>query len=98
METTSFILGVGTVILVLMAVFTFVNYMAIKALKKSFEIDQIGNQQVIQDLYSTNETTEGRLDDRISQVEDGLYRHIDSRVDKVINELERIKRTYIKEY
>ncbi len=27
-----------------------------------------------------------------------LYSYTDSRVDKVINELERIKRTYIKEY
>ena len=89
METTSFILGVGTVILVLMAVFTFVNYMAIKALKKSFEIDQIGNQQVIQDLYNTNKTTQDQLDDRISKVEDGLYRHIDSRVDKLTNQIEK---------
>ena len=89
METTSFILGVSAVILVLMAVFTFVNYMAIKALKKSFEIDQIGNQQVIQDLYNTNETTQYQLDDRISKVEDGLYRHIDSRVDKLANQIEK---------
>jgi len=89
METTSFILGVGTVILVLMAVFTFVNYMAIKALKKSFEIDQIGNQQVIQDLYNINKTTQDQLDDRISKVEDGLYRHIDSRVDKLANQIEK---------
>lgn len=89
METTSFILGVGTVILVLMAVFTFVNYMAIKALKKSFEIDQIGNQQVIQDLYRTHETTSRQLDDRINAVEDGLYRHIDSRVDKLANQIEK---------
>ena len=98
METTSFILGVGAVILVLMAVFTFMNYITLKTLKKAFETDQINNQQVTQDLYKTNETTQGQLDDRINQVEDGLYRHIDSRVDKVINELERIKRTYIKEY
>jgi len=89
MEITSFILGVGTVILVLMAVFTFMNYITLKTLKKAFEIDQINNQQVTQDLYSVNERTRDTLEDRINQAEDGLYRHIDSRVDKLANQIEK---------
>lgn len=89
METTSFILGVSAVILVLMAVFTFVNYMTIKTLKKAFEMDQMHNQQSIQDLYRTNEITRDELDDSIHVVEDGLYRHIDSRVDKLANQIEK---------
>ena len=39
-----------------------------------------------------------RLNNNVISEIDKLYRYTDSRVDKVINELERIKRTYIKEY
>jgi len=98
MEITSFILGVCAVIVLLMIVGTSVNYMAFKTLKKDFDNYVTSTENVLKDIYRYNETRDQELHSRITETEQVTVRHTDSRVDKVINELERIKRTYIKEY
>lgn len=98
MELTSFVLGVCAVIVLLMIVGTSVNYMAFKTLKKDFDNYVNSTENVLKDIYKDIETTGNNLYSRIENVEQQGFRHTDSRVDKVINELERIKRNYIKEY
>ena len=88
MEITSFILGVCAVIVLIMVVGTFVNYMSTKSLKE--EINQLN--RVIENQYNESEKVRKDLtyymDSLHNQSESDMsevYRHIDSRVDKTIN-------------
>jgi len=87
METTSFILGVCAVIVIIMVVGTFVNYMTSMSLKK--EINNL--QRENENLYRELETKERQLydfgsglDQNLRDELEKLYRHIDSRVDKTV--------------
>ena len=101
MEITSFVLGVCAVIVLLMIVGTSVNYMTTKRLQ-----EQIRNlEKVIEDVDRARGQQHFEHIDYVDQLNNNaqdemnkLYAYTDSRVDKVINELERIKKTYIKEY
>ena len=86
MEITSFILGVAAVITVLMVVVTFMNLMEIKNLQKQINILQNIDEAIIRD----NNALERRcidytdlLNNNTQQELENLYRHIDSRVDKL---------------
>jgi len=88
MEITSFILGVCAVIVLMMVVGTFVNYMTTMSLKK--EINSL--QREIEHLHRDLETKETQLydfgnsqDQNLRDELEKLYRHIDSRVDKLDN-------------
>jgi uncharacterized membrane-anchored protein YhcB (DUF1043 family) len=90
MEITSFILGVCAVIVIMMVVGTLVNYMTIKSLKEELnaiqkELDYIQLQidKQTSELYDFGDTIDRN---RISEQEK-LYRHIDSRVDKAVDNL-----------
>ena len=98
MELTSFVLGVCAVIVIMMIVGTSVNYMAIKTLKKDFDNLNVSSSHEFEDIYRQREITNQEVYSRIDEVQQEGFRYTDSRVDKVINELERIKRNYIKEY
>ena len=98
MEITSFVLGVCAVIVVMMIVGTSVNDMAIKTLKKDFDNLNISSSHEFEDIYRQREITHQEVYSRFDEIKQEGFRYTDSRVDKVINELERIKRTYIKEY
>ena len=85
MEITSFILGVCAVIVIMMVVGTFVNYMKTMSLRKEIN----GLEREIENLYRDLETTERQLydfgsglDQNLRDELEKLYRHIDSRVDK----------------
>ena len=86
MEITSFILGVAAVITILMVVVTFMNFMEIKNLQKQINILQSIDEAIIRDNnalerrcidYST------QLDANLRQELENVYRHIDSRADKL---------------
>lgn len=86
MEITSFILGVAAVITILMVVVTFMNFMEIKNLQKQINILQNIDEAIIRDNnalerrcidYST------QLDANLRQELENVYRHIDSRADKL---------------
>ena len=101
MEITSFVLGVCAVIVLLMIVGTSVNYMTtkrlqeqIRNLEKGIEGETRDRSQQHKDCIDYTDTLNNNVVDELNK----LYSYTDSRVDKVINELERIKRTYIKEY
>jgi len=101
MEITSFVLGVCAVIVLLMIVGTFMNYMTTKRLQQQirnhdtwFEGETRIRSQQHNDCINYTDTINNNVVDELNQ----LKRYTDSRVDKVINELERIKKTYIKEY
>ena len=86
METTSFILGVAAVITIAMVVVTFMNYMEIKNLQKQINILQSIDEAIIRD----NNALEHRcidytdlLNNNTQRELENLYRHIDSRVDKL---------------
>lgn len=86
MEITSFILGVAAVITILMVVVTFMNFMEIKNLQKQINILQNIDEAIIRD----NNTLERRcidystqLDANLRQELENVYRHIDSRADKL---------------
>lgn len=98
MELTSFVLGVCAVIVLLMIVGTSVNYMALKTLKKDFDNYVHSTENVLKDIYKDIEGSKVDIYSHINDVERNGLSYADSRVDKVINELERIKRNYIKEY
>ena len=90
MEITSFILGVCTVIVLVMVVGTFVNYMSTKSLKE--EINQLN--RVIENQYNESEKIQKELTDYVDNLHNQsesdmseVYRHIDSRVDKTINNM-----------
>ena len=86
MEITSFILGVAAVITILMVVVTFMSFMEIKNLQKQINILQNIDEAIIRD----NNTLERRcidystqLDANLRQELENVYRHIDSRADKL---------------
>ena len=86
MEITSFILGVAAVITILMVVVTFMNFMEIKNLHKQIDILQSIDESIIRDNNalenrSTNYTDQ--LNNNTQRELENLYRHIDSRVDKL---------------
>ena len=83
MEITSFILGVLAVIAVGMVAITSVNYMAFKTLKKDFDNYVSSTERVLADIYRDNETQGQELHSRITETEQALVRHTDSRVDKL---------------
>ena len=74
MELTSFVLGVCAVIMLIVVVGTFGNYRLINTLMKD-------NDQLQKDLVNSYS--------EMSKIESKLYRHIDSRVDKVNDILTR---------
>ena len=75
METISFLLGVAAVITLVIVVVTFMNYMTIKNLIKDIR----NLEQVEQRLYDHS----NNLDQTFRQELETIYRHIDSRVDKL---------------
>ena len=86
MEITSFILGVAAVITILMVVVMFMNFMEIKNLQKQINILQSIDEAIIRD----NNALEHRcidytdlLNNNTQRELESLYRHIDSRVDKL---------------
>jgi low affinity Fe/Cu permease len=86
MEITSFILGVAAVITILMVVVTFINFMEIKNLQKQIDILKDIDEAIIRD----NNALENRyinytdlLNNNTQRELENLYRHIDSRVDKL---------------
>ena len=86
MEITSFILGVAAVITILMVVVMFMNFMEIKNLHKQIDILQNIDEAIIRDNNalenrSTNYTDQ--LNNNTQRELENLYRHIDSRVDKL---------------
>jgi len=88
MEITSFILGVCAVIVIMMVVGTFVNYMTTMSLKKEInylqkqlEYTQMDLEKKESQLYDFgNNIDRNRIDEQ-----EKIYRHIDSRVDKVVD-------------
>ena len=88
MEITSFILGVCAVIVIMMVVGTFVNYMTtmslkkeINSLQKQLEYTQMDLEKKESQLYDFgNNIDRNRIDEQ-----EKIYRHIDSRVDKVVD-------------
>ena len=88
MEITSFILGVCAVIVIMMVVGTFVNYMTTKSLKKEINSLQKQLEYTLMDLEKKesqlydfgNNIDRNRIDEQ-----EKIYRHIDSRVDKVVD-------------
>ena len=92
MEITSFILGVCAVIVVMMVVGTFVNYLTTKSLKK--EITDI--QKQLEYVHLDMDKKESQLWDGLNNIDRNLreegekiYRHIDSRVDKSVDGLSK---------
>ena len=86
MEITSFILGVAAVITILMVVVTFMNFIEVKNLQKQVNTLHNVDKTAALDLdirerncmdYST------QLDNNLRKELETLYRHIDSRVDKL---------------
>ena len=101
MEITSFILGVIAVIAVMMVAITSVNYMAFKTLKRDFDNYVSSTEKVLADIYRDNETQGQELHSRITETEQTLARHTDSRVDKLENKVYSdfdIKRTQSRQY
>ena len=75
METISFLLGVAAVITLVIVVVTFMNYVTIKNLIKDIR----NLEQVEQRLYDYSNS----LNQTFRQELETIYRHIDSRVDKL---------------
>ena len=75
METISFLLGVAAVITLVIVVVTFMNYVTIKNLIKDIK----NLEQVEQRLYDYSNS----LNQTFRQELETIYRHIDSRVDKL---------------
>ena len=92
MEITSFILGVCAVIVIMMVVGTLVNYMETKSLKKEInnlqkqlEYIQMDMEKKESQLYDFgNDLDRNRVDEQ-----EKIYRLIDSRVDKVVDNVSR---------
>ena len=83
MEITSFILGVLAIIAIMMVAITSVNYMAFKTLKRDFDNYVSSTEKVLADIYRDNETQGQHFHSRITETEQALARHTDSRVDKL---------------
>ena len=83
MEITSFILGVCAVIILMMVVGTFVNYMAIKTLKLQFDnLDKYANR-IEQDINQRVNTEMQDLSQSANNDDKEIIKYIDSRVDKL---------------
>ena len=101
MEITSFILGVLAVIAIAMVAITSVNYMAFKTLKRDFDNYVSSTERVLADIYKDNERQGQELHSRITDTEQALVRHTDSRVDKLESKIYSdfdIKRTQSRQY
>lgn len=101
MEITSFILGVLAVIAIMMVAITSVNYMAFKTLKRDFDNYVSNTERVFADIYKDNEFARQVLHSRITEVEENVVRHTDSRVDKLESKIYSdfdIKRTQSRQY
>jgi hypothetical protein len=86
MEITSFILGVAAVITILMVVVMFMNFMEIKNLHKQIDILQSIDESIIRDnnaLENRYVNYTDQLNNNTQRELENLYRHIDSRVDKL---------------
>jgi len=101
MEITSFILGVLAVIAIMMVAITSVNYMAFRTLKRDFDNYVSSTEKVLADIYRDNENVLNELHSRITEVENNVVRHTDSRVDKLESKIYSdfdIKRTQSRQY
>src|SRR6056300_826766 len=88
MEITSFILGVCAVIVIMMVVGTFVNYMSVKGLKEQLNVIERNIAQVDEARGKQHFEHIDYVDKLHSKHEDDLnelYRYIDSRFDKMEN-------------
>ena len=83
MEITSFILGVLAVIALAMVAITSVNYMTTKVLKKDIDNLNMASTHGFEDIYRQLEKTQQELHSRITETEQNVVRHTDSRVDKL---------------
>lgn len=86
METISFILGVAAVITLLVIVVTFMNYVTIKNLGQDINNLKEIDEQIILNLDKSEQKLldySNIMDNNIRQDLEALYRHIDSRVDKL---------------
>jgi predicted PurR-regulated permease PerM len=86
METISFLLGVAAVITLVIVVVTFMNYVTIKNLIKDIRNLEQVNKAIWRDLDNRESKLldySNKLDGDIRQELENLYRHIDSRVDKL---------------
>ena len=86
MEITSFILGVAAVITILMVVVTFMNLMEIKNLQKQIDILKDINEAITRDLDTRERNCinyTDLLNNNTQRELENLYRHIDSRIDKL---------------
>jgi low affinity Fe/Cu permease len=86
MEITSFILGVAAVITILMVVVTFMNLMEIKNLQKQIDILKDIDEAITRDLDTRERNCinyTDLLNNNTQRELENLYRHIDSRVDKL---------------
>ena len=90
MEITSFILGVCAVIVIMMVVGTFVNYMSTKQLKEHLDTLERDVHNEVQILNQNLDKETERLTDYVDKLhnksEDDMneiYRYIDSRMDKM---------------
>ena len=101
MEITSFILGVLAVIAIMMVAITSVNYMAFKTLKRDFDNYVSSTEKVLSNIYRDNETIQNELHSRITETEQAVVRHTDSRVDKLESKIYSdfdVKRTQSRQY
>ena len=101
MEITSFILGVLAVIALAMVAITSVNYMTTKVLKKEIDNLNISSTHAFEDIYRQLENTQQELHSRITETEQAVVRHTDSRVDKLESKIYSdfdIKRTQSHQY
>ena len=92
MEITSFILGVCAVIVIMMVVGTFVNYMTTTSLKK--EINSLQKHLDLVQMDMEKHQTEfwhniNNVDSKRIDEQEKIYRLIDSRVDKVVDNVSR---------
>ena len=90
MEITSFILGVCAVIVLMMVVGTFVNYMSMKRLKEQLDtLDRDIYNQIDLTNQNLDKETERLIDyvDSLHKISEDttneIYRYIDSRMDKL---------------
>lgn len=86
METISFILGVAAVINLLVIVVTFMNYVTIKNLGQDVNNLKEIDEEIILNLDKSEQKlldNSNIMDNNIRQDLEALYRHIDSRVDKL---------------
>ena len=86
MEITSFILGVCAVIVIMMVVGTFVNYMSVKQLKEQLNIVERHIEQADEGWGRQHDEHIKYVDELHKVSEDNMneiYRYIDSRTDKL---------------